>query len=185
MRTARAAPLCLSGRGTHVLLQLHQRLLQSHPAAFRPGVSLTHLLRTGDANRPTVRHPLNRPRKRGNFTCSPFPGATKNSTSMQRGPDCLSGSNATQNEPASTRSPIQGSDKPACAAIIFNHNGARPRAAWLLSPLGRKLLRPLGRKLNSVQFGTCSFLVWPQAMRLHMGTFPNARLPQDRCYVLL
>ena len=25
-------------------------------------------------------------------TCSPFPGATKNSTSMQRGPDCLSGS---------------------------------------------------------------------------------------------
>src|SRR3954451_25156341 len=68
MRTARAAPLCLSGRGTHVLLQLHRRLLQSHPAAFRPGVSLTHLLRTGDANRPTVRHPLNRPRKRGNFT---------------------------------------------------------------------------------------------------------------------
>src|SRR4051812_20901324 len=67
MRTARAAPLCLSGRGTHVLLQLHRRLLQSHPAAFRPGVSLTHLLRTGDANRPTVRHPLNRPRKRGNF----------------------------------------------------------------------------------------------------------------------
>src|SRR4051794_1785057 len=69
-------------------------------------------------------------------TCSPFPGATKNSTSMQRGPDCLSGSNATQNEPASTRSPIQGSDKPACAAIIFNHNGARPRAAWLLSAQG-------------------------------------------------
>src|SRR3954452_1897760 len=27
-------------------------------------------------------------------------------------------------------------------------------------------------QLNSVQFGTCSFLVWPQAMRLHMGTFP-------------
>jgi hypothetical protein len=59
-------------------------------------------------------------------TCSPFPGATKNSTSMQRGPDCLSGSKATQNASASTRSPIQGSDKPARAATIFNHNGARP-----------------------------------------------------------
>jgi len=67
MRTARATPLCLSDRGTHGLLQLHRRLLQSHPAALRPGVSLTHLLRTGDANRPTVRHPLNRPPKRGNF----------------------------------------------------------------------------------------------------------------------
>src|SRR3954469_8909146 len=59
-------------------------------------------------------------------TCSPFPGATKNSTSMQRGPDCLSGSNATQNASASTRSPIPGSNKPAGAATIFNHNGARP-----------------------------------------------------------
>src|SRR6185369_2653690 len=67
MRTARAAPLCLTGRGTHGLLQLHRRLLQSHPAALRPGVSLAHLLRTGDANRPTARYPLNRPRKRGNF----------------------------------------------------------------------------------------------------------------------
>src|SRR3954471_11633260 len=59
-------------------------------------------------------------------TCSPFPGATKNSTSMQRGPDCLSGSNATQNASASTRSPIGSSDKPARAATIFNHNGAHP-----------------------------------------------------------
>src|SRR4051794_33360631 len=59
-------------------------------------------------------------------TCSPFPGATKNSTSMQRGPDCLSGSKATQNVSASTRSPIQGSDKPTRAATIFIHNGARP-----------------------------------------------------------
>src|SRR4051794_10875668 len=68
MRTARAAPLCLTGRGTHGLLQLHRRLLQSHPAALRPRVSLAHLLRTGDANRPTARYPLNRPRKRGNFS---------------------------------------------------------------------------------------------------------------------
>src|SRR3954453_10708380 len=68
MRTARAAPLRLTGRGTHGLLQLHRRLLQSYPAALRPGVSLAHLLRTGDANRPTVRHPLNRPPKRGNFS---------------------------------------------------------------------------------------------------------------------
>src|SRR3954465_5590596 len=52
---------------------------------------------------------------------------------MQRGPDCLSGSQATQNWSASTRSPIPDSDKPACAATIFNQNGA-PRAAWLLSP---------------------------------------------------
>src|SRR4051812_8977677 len=56
----------------------------------------------------------------------PVPGATKNSTSMQRGPDCLSGSQATQNVSASTRSPIGGSDKPTRAATIFNHNGARP-----------------------------------------------------------
>jgi IS5 family transposase len=68
-------------------------------------------------------------------TCSPSPGVTKNSTPMRRGPDCLSGSNATQNVPASTRSPIQGSDKPACAAINFNHNGGRP------AQLGR-LVRP-------------------------------------------
>ena len=58
--------------------------------------------------------------------CSPSSGATKNSASLQRGPDCLSGSQATQNWSASTQSPIQGSDKPACAATIFNHNGARP-----------------------------------------------------------
>ena len=71
MRTARAAPLCLTARGTHGLLQLHRRLLQSHPAALRPRVSLAHLLRTGDANRPTARYPLNRPRKRGNFRWRP------------------------------------------------------------------------------------------------------------------
>ena len=38
-------------------------------------------------------------------TCSPFPGATKNGTSMPRGPDCLSGSRPPQGFPASTRSP--------------------------------------------------------------------------------
>src|SRR3954451_17560974 len=68
MRIARTAALRLAARGTHGLLQLHRKLLQSHPAALRPGLSLAHLLRTGDANRPTVRHPLNRPRNRGNFT---------------------------------------------------------------------------------------------------------------------
>src|SRR4051812_7855340 len=67
MRTARATPLCLSDRGTHGLLQLHRRLLQSHPAALRPGVSLAHSLRTGDANRAAIRQPLNRPPNRGNF----------------------------------------------------------------------------------------------------------------------
>src|SRR3954467_6264640 len=70
-------------------------------------------------------------------TCSPFPGATKNSTSMQRGPDCLSGSKATQNVSASTRSPIQGSDKPARAATIFNHNGARPAQLGCLEAVFR------------------------------------------------
>src|SRR3954470_24652023 len=70
MRTTRATPRCLSDRGTHGLLQLHRGLLQSNPAALSSGVSLAHLLRTGDANRPTVRHPLNRPPKRGNFNFS-------------------------------------------------------------------------------------------------------------------
>ena len=42
MRTARAAPLRLAGRGTHGLLQLYRGLLQSHPAPFSPGVSLAH-----------------------------------------------------------------------------------------------------------------------------------------------
>src|SRR4051794_8152627 len=71
MRTTRATPRCLSDRGTHGLLQLHRGLLQSYPTALRPGVSLAHLLRTGDANRPTVRHPLNRPPIRGNFRHPP------------------------------------------------------------------------------------------------------------------
>src|SRR5208282_4881613 len=38
--------------------------------------------------------------------CSPFPRATKNGTSTQRGPDCLSGSRATAELSASTRSPV-------------------------------------------------------------------------------
>ena len=38
-------------------------------------------------------------------------------------------------------------------------------------------------QLNSVQFGTCSFLTWRRAVRLHMGRFLNARFLQDRCYV--
>src|SRR4051812_49598281 len=75
-------------------------------------------------------------------TCSPFPGATKNSTSMQRGPDCLSGSKATQNVSASTRSPIENSDKPARAATIFNHNAARPAQLGCLE-LVREHLRLL------------------------------------------
>jgi len=37
--------------------------------------------------------------------------------------------------------------------------------------------------LNSVQFGTCSFLTWRRAVRLHMERFRNARFLQDRCYV--
>src|SRR3954453_11029271 len=77
-------------------------------------------------------------------TCSPFPGATKNSTSMQRGPDCLSGSKATQNASASTRSPIGGSDKPAGAATIFNYNGARPAQ---LGCLGRQARHRCGPRL--------------------------------------
>src|SRR4051794_990604 len=68
MRTARATPFRFPDRGTHGLLQLHRRLLQSHPAALRPGVSLAHLLRTGDENRAATRQPLNRPLNRGNLS---------------------------------------------------------------------------------------------------------------------
>ena len=44
------------------------------------------------------------------------PGATKNGTSMQRGPDCLSGSLATAEMPASTRLSVErlGQNGPRC-----------------------------------------------------------------------
>ena len=45
-------------------------------------------------------------RSRHCHACSPFPRATKNGTSTQRGPDCLSGSRATAELSASTRSPV-------------------------------------------------------------------------------
>jgi hypothetical protein len=44
-------------------------------------------------------------------------------------------------------------------------------------------LPPYSPDLNSVQFGTCSFLTWRRAVRLHMGRFLNVRFLQDRCYV--
>src|SRR3954454_14489706 len=75
----------------------------------------------------------------------PVPGATKNSASMQRGPDCLSGSQATQNVSASTRSPIQGSDKPTRAATIFINNSARPAQLGCLAQR-----RELGRNNQHV-----------------------------------
>src|SRR5439155_810364 len=83
-------------------------------------------------------------------------GATKNSTSMQRGPDCLSGSNATQNVPASTRSPIPGSDKPAYAATIFNHHGARPAQLGCLGVRGfvrLSVIEPLAFGPTQQRFG--------------------------------
>jgi len=51
--------------------------------------------------------------------CSPFPGATKNGTSMQRGPDSYSGSLATAGraQPHHDR-PLRGSDKSARAATF-------------------------------------------------------------------
>jgi hypothetical protein len=99
--------------------------------------------------------------------------------------------------------------RPAIVVADQLHNGSRHLTlriddepsflvpAWMLDPQAAAIkivevphlsiarLLDLRAFLNSVQFGTCSFLVWPRAMRLHMGTFPNARLPQDRCYVLL
>src|SRR4051812_7507668 len=63
-------------------------------------------------------------RSRHCHACSLVPGATKNGTSAQRGTDCLSGSQATADLPASTRSPSRGSAKPARNATIFTHNGA-------------------------------------------------------------
>jgi hypothetical protein len=56
--------------------------------------------------------------------CSPFPRATKNDTSMQRGPDCQSGSQTTAVMSASHDHPSRGSDKSARAATIFIHNDA-------------------------------------------------------------
>src|SRR6185369_15372033 len=118
MRTARATPLCLTGRGPHGLLQLHRRLLQSHPAALRSGVSLAHLLRTGDANRPTVRHPLNRPPNRGNFTVPPSsrPAAAASSASCPR---------AAPSKPGPPASPP--ARRPACARTPTG-------SAWAAAP---------------------------------------------------
>lgn len=58
------------------------------------------------------------------YACSPFPRATKNDTSMQRGPDCQSGSLATGVMSASHDHPSRGSNKSARAATIFIHNDA-------------------------------------------------------------
>ena len=71
-------------------------------------------------------------RSRHCHACSPFPRATKNGASMQRGPDCQSGSQATGVMSASHDHPSRGSDKSARAATIFTHNGAPAGAGWLL-----------------------------------------------------
>jgi hypothetical protein len=72
------------------------------------------------------------------YACSPFPRATKNDTSMQRGPDCQSGSQATAVMSASHDHPSRGSNKSARAATIFIHNDA-PQA--LLDCQGGRLTR--------------------------------------------
>ena len=60
------------------------------------------------------------------YACSPFPGATKNGTSMQRGPDCQYGVVSHRSYVGlSTIARREGSDKSARAATpIFIHNGA-------------------------------------------------------------
>jgi hypothetical protein len=85
-------------------------------------------------------------RSRHCYTCSPFPGATKNDTSMQRGPDCLSGSQTTAVMSASHDHPSPGSDKSARAATIFIHNDA-PQALLdcLAEPVPSGVLRANGR----------------------------------------
>jgi hypothetical protein len=79
------------------------------------------------------------------YACSPFPRATKNDTSMQRGPDCQSGSQTTAVMSASHDHPSRGSNKSARAATIFIHNDApqalldcqAPPLFWLLRRFGR------------------------------------------------
>src|SRR3954464_8823920 len=59
---------------------------------------------------------------------------------------------------------------------------ARSRSASAICPLcGSTSTRAHSfylRRLNSVQFGTCSFLAWLRAFRRHLGSFPEARFLQ-------
>src|SRR5208283_1945236 len=64
------------------------------------------------------------------YACSPFPGATKNGTSMQRGPDCHSGSQATAVLSASARSPVAKAPTNRPAPPPFSSIMAR-RRRWL------------------------------------------------------
>src|SRR5215472_5607508 len=64
-------------------------------------------------------------RSRYCYACSPFPRATKNGTSMQRGPDCHSGSQTTAEMSASPRSPVARLQQTGSRRhTIFIHNGA-------------------------------------------------------------
>src|SRR6516225_12138445 len=64
-------------------------------------------------------------RSRHCYACSPFLRATKNGTSMQRGPDCHSGSQATADLSASARSPAARLRQTGSRRhTIFIHNGA-------------------------------------------------------------
>src|SRR5208337_674338 len=66
----------------------------------------------------------------GCHACSPFPGATKNGTSMQRGPDCYTGSYATAVLSASARSPVAKAPTNRPAPPPFSSIMAR-RRRWL------------------------------------------------------
>src|SRR5215472_574545 len=64
-------------------------------------------------------------RSRHCHACSPLPRATKNGTSMQRGPDCHSGLRTTADLSASPRSPVARLRQTGSRRhTIFIHNGA-------------------------------------------------------------
>ena len=69
-------------------------------------------------------------RSRHCYACSPFPGATKNGTSMQRGPDSQSGLRATAVLSASARSPVAKAPTNRPAPPPFSPIMARHRR-WL------------------------------------------------------
>src|SRR5271166_4213169 len=92
-------------------------------------------------------------RSRHCYTCSPFPGATKNGTSMQRGPDCHSGSQATAVLSASARSPVAEAPTNRPAPPPFSSIMAR-RRRWLAAmnaKRGPRPPRPPGRETTMLE----------------------------------
>ena len=83
------------------------------------------------------------------YACSPFPRATKNGTSMQRGPDCHSGSQATAGSSASARSRIAEAPTSRPAPPAFSFIMVR-RRRWLAAMKIAIGLGPRSRKLRLI-----------------------------------